>query len=288
MRVSLLTAGSTTHPAGIARRGAGRAPVRFPALVAVVEHPAGLVLLDTGYAPRVHAAMSTGLDRVYGRLLPVDVTPDESVVAQLEALGLDARDVSHVVLTHLHADHVGGLLDLPAARVVADPGAVAQARAARGLGRLRRGLVPALLPDDVEARLLDPAALPPGPDADLAPLSGTRDLLGDGRLLVIPLPGHSAGHLGLVVRLPGLDLVLVGDAAWHTRAVTHAELPHPVARAVTADWAGYRGTLRALDALARRRPEVLVLPSHDEDAIASARAVLAARTAAGPGAGADA
>lgn len=274
MRVSLLTAGWTTHPAGIARRGAGRAPVRFPALVVVVEHPDGVVLFDTGYAPRVREAMARGLDRVYGGLLPVHVEPDASAAAQLAARGVDPAGVRYVVLSHLHADHVGGLLDFPAARVVADPGAVALARRVRGFGRLRRGLLPALLPDDLPDRLVDPASLPPAAAADLDPLTGARDLLGDGRLLVVPLPGHSTGHLGLVVRTPGTDLVLVGDAAWHTRAVTHGELPHPVARAVTADWAAYRGTLAALDDLARRRPEVLVLPSHDEDAIAAARAVL--------------
>lgn len=274
MRVSLLTAGWTTHPAGVARRGAGRRPVRFPALVAVVEHPDGLVLVDTGYAPRVLSAMSRGLDRVYGGLLPVHVTPQESAAAQLTSRGLDPADVAVVVLTHLHADHVGGLRDFPAARVVADPGAVDLVRRVRGFGRLRRGLVPALLPEDLPDRLLDPGTLPPAADADLAPLTGARDLLGDGRLLVLPLPGHTAGHLGLVVRTPGRDLVLVGDAAWHTRAVTHGELPHPVARAVTADWAAYRGTLAELDALTRRRPDVLVLPSHDEDAIAAARVAL--------------
>ena len=274
MRVSLLTAGWTTHPAGIARRGAGRAPVRFPALVVVVEHPDGTVLFDTGYAPRVRAAMAHGLDRVYGGLLPVHVEPDASAAAQLAARGVDPAAVRYVVLSHLHADHVGGLLDFPAARVVADPGAVALARRVRGFGLLRRGLLPALLPDDLPDRLVDPASLPPAAAADLDPLTGARDLLGDGRLLVVPLPGHSAGHLGLVVRTPGTDLVLVGDAAWHTRAVTHGELPHPVARAVTADWAAYRGTLAALDDLARRRTGVLVLPSHDEDAIAAARAVL--------------
>lgn len=275
MRVSLLTAGWTTHPAGVARRGAGRSRVRFPALVAVLEHPDGLVLFDTGYAPRVRAAMTRGLDRVYGALLPVHVPPGASAATQLAAGGLDPADVTHVVLSHLHADHVGGLRDFPAARVVTDAGALAAARRARGFGRLRRGLVPALLPDDLGARLLDPVTLPLAPDAaDLAPLTGARDLLGDGRLLVLPLPGHSTGHLGLVVRTPERDLVLVGDAAWHVRAVTHGELPHPVARAVTADWAGYRGTLSALHALADRRPEVLVLPSHDEDALAAARAVL--------------
>lgn len=275
MRTHLLTAGWTTHPAGVARRGAGRAPVRFPALVAVVEHADGVLLFDTGYAPRVRAAVSRGLDRVYGALLPVHVTPEESVAAQLAARGVAADDVTTVVLSHLHADHVGGLRDFPGARVVADRGAVALARSARGVGRLRRGLVPALLPADLPDRLVDPGDLPPADQADLAPLAGARDVLGDGRVLVLPLPGHSAGHLGLVLRTPGVDLVLVGDAAWHTRAVSHGELPHPVARAVTADWARYRGTLAALDALARRRPDVLVLPSHDEDAIVAARAALA-------------
>jgi glyoxylase-like metal-dependent hydrolase (beta-lactamase superfamily II) len=275
VRVSLLTAGWTTHPAGVARRGAGRAPVRFPALVAVVEHADGVALLDTGYAPRVRAAVSRGLDRVYGALLPVHVTPEESAAAQLAARGIAPGDVTTVVLTHLHADHVGGLRDFPAARVVADPAGVALARSARGFGRLRRGLVPALLPHDLGDRLVDPRTLADGDHPELTPLAGARDLLGDGRLLVVPLPGHATGHLGLVVRLPDLDLVLVGDAAWHARAVSHGELPHPVARAVTADWTGYRGTLGALADLARRRSDVLVLPSHDADAIAAARAALA-------------
>lgn len=289
IRLDLLTAGWTVHPAGVARRGAGRDPVRFPALVGVVQHPAGVVLFDTGYAPRVQEAVSHGIDRAYGALLPVHVTPTETAAAQLGARGIKADDVAFVVLSHLHADHVGGLKDFPRARVVVPPGSVASARSRRGLGRLRRGLLPALVPSDVGAaccagaghdvapapdRLLDPASLPRARDADLAPLPTGRDLFGDGSLVVVPLPGHSAGHLGLLVRSTGRDVLLVGDAVWDLRTATHGELPHPVARVATADWRQYRGTAAAIGRLAARRPDLVIVPSHDETAIATARTAL--------------
>jgi len=277
-RVELLTAGWTEHPGAVARRGAGWAPVRFPALVALIEHPRGRVLFDTGYAPRVPRLLRRGIDRVYGTLLPVHLDPAQSVLAQLHARGLDAADIDWVVLSHLHADHVGGLLDFPTARVVADPGAVAQAQALRGLGRLRRGVVGGLLPPDLLRRLVDPATLPVGSTDDWAPLGPAHDLLGDGELQVLPLPGHAPGHLGLAVRthVPAHpELLLIGDAGWHARAVSHGELPHPVTRIATEDPTGYRATLAQLGDLARRRPGLIVLPSHDQAAIDTARELLA-------------
>lgn len=275
VRLTLLEAGHTTHSAGVARRGAGRAPVRFPALVGVVRHAGGVVLVDTGYAPRVLDALSRGIDRVYGGLLPVHVGPDESAVAQLAARGIDAAEVTHVVVTHLHADHVGGLRDFPSARVVVARRAVDEAARARGFGRLRRGLVPSLLPDDLGSRLLDPATLPAADDADLEPLAGARDLLADGSVVVVPLPGHATGHLGVLVRTAARDVLLIGDAAWDRRAVTHGELPAPVVRLLSADWPRYTRTIDALHRLTERRPDLIVLPAHDEAAIAEARAELA-------------
>ncbi|NKY40047.1 MBL fold metallo-hydrolase [Cellulomonas septica] len=274
VELTLLEAGHTTHSAGVARRGAGRAPVRFPALVGVVRHAGGVVLVDTGYAPRVVEALSHGIDRVYGGLLPVHVGPDESAVAQLAAQGIDATAVTHVVLTHLHADHVGGLRDFPSARVVVARRAVDEIACVRGFGRLRRGLAPGLLPDDLADRLLDPMTLPRADGADLEPLGGARDLLGDGTVVIVPLPGHATGHLGVLVRTPARDVLLIGDAAWDRRAVTHRELPAPVVRLLSADWPRYTRTIDALHRLTQGRPDLVVVPAHDAVAIDEARAVL--------------
>jgi glyoxylase-like metal-dependent hydrolase (beta-lactamase superfamily II) len=250
--------------------------VEFPSLVAVVEHPThGVVLLDTGYTERYRAVTRRLPDALYGGLLPAAVPPGETVVAQLDRLGLAPEDVRTVVLTHLHADHVCGLTDLPRARVVLDVPAWRRHTSRRGLARLRRGFLPALLPGDLPGRVVDVAGLATADGAGLEPLPTARDLLGDGSVVVVPLPGHTDGHLGLLVRAHRADVLLVGDAAWSSRAVTDGELPHPVARLVTHDWHAYRATLRALGVLSRRRPELLVVPSHCPDAIAVARARLA-------------
>lgn len=273
--VELVEAGWTQHPGAIARRGAPWAPIRFPALVALIHHPHGVVLFDTGYAPRVARSQSRGINRIYGALLPVHVREEDTVEAQLRVRGIEPEAVSHVVLSHLHADHLGGLLDLPNARVITSPIAVAAMRPSRGLTRLARGWLPDLLPGDLEHRLRDPADLP-RLDLDLDPLPAGGDLFGDGSLAVVPLPGHAPGHLGLWVRSDP-QLLLLGDAVWDLRAATHGELPHPVVRLVTRDWAGYRATAAALGALAVRRSDLLLLPSHDAVVLEQARARLAGR-----------
>ena len=74
----------------------------------------------------------------------------------------------------------------------------------RGLGRiagLRRAFLPALLPDDFEARLDYADAYPlRSLGSEWAPFNAASISLGDGSLLGVPLPGHSACQLGLAVR----------------------------------------------------------------------------------------
>src|ERR1700693_4371993 len=75
-------------------------PVRFPVYSVLIEHPDGLFMYDTGY----------DLDHV-NRVLPFEQpeqTPDQTIPAQLKAAGFDPEQVSFVVNSHFHFDHVGG------------------------------------------------------------------------------------------------------------------------------------------------------------------------------------
>ena len=293
-RVHLLEAGSTRQLGAIARRGGPWRRVTFPALVAVIEHPDGVVVVDTGYSPRAVAAASRGLSRVYRALLPVTINPTRTLAVQLDRLGLGP--VTDVVVTHLHLDHVGGLADVldvaaegPEPRVVLDRAALATFRATRGWAALVRGWVPGTVPDAVDRLAVDPSDLPraDGAWADLGPLPGGRDVLGDGSVVVVPLDGHADGHLGVLVRARGaagdgggddvddVDLLLVGDAAWDVRAITDGALPAAPVRLISHDWPTYTATIDALGDLRRRRPGLVVLPSHDEAAIRRVRDVLA-------------
>lgn len=276
VELTLLTAGSCTHPGAVARRGATWQAVEFPAMVGVIRHRShGVVLFDTGYTPRFADQTARLPESLYARALPVTVAPEQTAVAQLAGLGVDAADVRTVVLSHLHPDHVGGARDFPAARFVVRRAALDPLRLPRGLRRLRRGVLPGLLPADLADRTTHVEDLLPAVGAIAGPLGPGHDVLGDGSLVAVPLPGHAAGHLGLLVRTAGLRVLLVGDAAWSTRAITHLELPHPVVRLVTHHWPDYRATVSALHDLGRDDPGLRIVPSHCPQAIAGARAALA-------------
>lgn len=82
----------------------------------LIESKEGLVLVDTG--------LSAG-DLEHPRNLPLELRlalrpqpdPSQSALHQIRALGYTAKDVKHIVLTHLDFDHAGGLEDFPQAQV---------------------------------------------------------------------------------------------------------------------------------------------------------------------------
>jgi glyoxylase-like metal-dependent hydrolase (beta-lactamase superfamily II) len=275
VRVDLLRVGHCRHPEWMALRGGRLGPVEFPAHCALVRHPTeGPILFDTGYAERFTEATARFPGRLYRWITPVRLPAEERLVAQLRGLGVAPEEVRTVVVSHLHADHVSGLRDLPAARFVLLRAEADSTCGLRSWRALRRGFLPALLPDDFQARA---AWADDRPSVALgeafAPLERGFDLLGDGSLLGIPLPGHTPGQLGLLVRREdGRPILLAGDAAWSTRAWREGRPPAPPVRLLMHDWAMYLRTLRALPLLVERQPDLLVVPSHCTQAARELRA----------------
>jgi hypothetical protein len=182
VELRLLEVGHCRHPEWVTMRGGAWSACRFPSLCVLILHPqAGPILYDTGYAERFDEATSPIPERFYRWLTPVTLPPHQHLLAQLRACGVEAADIRLVLISHLHADHVAGLRDLPRARFVA---LRAEIDSVRGLGRiagLRRAFLPALLPDDFEARL-DYADDHPlrALGSEWAPFNTGFDLLGDG------------------------------------------------------------------------------------------------------------
>jgi len=170
----------------------GMLPGRFSALL--IEAADGLVLVDAGLGP-------------FAGDLEAGLLPGE-----LEALGIRPEDIRTVVLTHGHADHVGGLVThdgaiaFPAARHVVHERELAYWRstAARELpgeaGEPARVAFATL----GQAGLLDPV----DHDVEVAPEVRTLDA-----------PGHTPGHLAVVI---DDELLWAGDAI-----VAAANVPHP-------------------------------------------------------------
>lgn len=271
MRLDLMEVGCCRHPACMVTGRAGLTMARFPALVARIIHPTeGVFLFDTGYGEGL-ARSRDPVARAYRRLLPHRLAEGEACRHQLAAAGIGVGDVRGIILSHAHPDHAGGLADFPDARVFMSADALAGLRARGWRGRARLGLIADLFPAGLEERV---RVIESRPVASRSPsgLPAGVDLLGDGGLIAVPLPGHAPGHIGLSLTAQnGREVLLAGDAAWLSVCIRERLEPLAPARAFIADYPAYRRTLHALHDLSRSRPDLAIVPSHCGEAIAALR-----------------
>lgn len=245
-----------------------------PCLAFVVRHPsAGEILIDTGF----HRDASENLRRDFGvrmawlfrTLRPADLSYDE----QLRAVGIEPGLVERVLMTHLHVDHTSGIRLLPAATFVC---ARDEWRAATRRGAAGKGFVAHHLPAESRMELLDFRAR----GEPYGPFSSTVDFLGDGSIRLISTPGHTPGHMSVLLRVgEGRQVLVVGDAVYTLRSLREELLPF-----LTIDDAVYLRTLRELKAFSEQEPGALLVPSHDPPAWHQLREVTgsAERELAGP------
>lgn len=179
----------------------------------LVETASGLVLVDTGLGLRDVADPSSRLSRFFLFLVRPELRAEMTAHRQIARLGLDPRDVRHVVLSHLDFDHAGGLDDFPNATVhLLDAEVTAATAQATMLDRMR------YRPQQWGSRGRWRTYAGGG-----EPWYGFEAVRGlDGlppEILMVPLPGHTYGHAGIAVRRDAGWLLLAGDAYFF-----HAEM----------------------------------------------------------------
>ena len=129
----------------------------------------------------------------------------ERILPQLARIGVKPEDVSFVGVSHYHFDHIGQLGDFPQATLF--------------IGR-----------EDFEV-LKSPEW--PGPDMSywtggkgkVEPVRGDKDIFGDGRVVMLAMPGHTPGHHSLYVRLASGPVLLSGDQYHFTEQVANKGVP---------------------------------------------------------------
>lgn len=184
----------------------------LPIHVWAIEHPEGLIVVDAGETARVAEPGWFPRWHPYFRTaVRLSVEPEEEIGPQMRAAGLDPADVRWLVLTHMHTDHAGGLHHFPHSEVIVSR---AEWTAATGRGAKLRGYLPQHLPDWLEPRLVDFPAEPFGPFPESLALTEA----GDVRL--VSTPGHSPGHLSVVLEDGARPVFLAGDLTY-TEALLH-------------------------------------------------------------------
>jgi glyoxylase-like metal-dependent hydrolase (beta-lactamase superfamily II) len=214
--------------------------VALPIYAWLIEHPEGLFLVDTGEWPAARRNFLTQST--------FTIRPEEGIAAQLAHRGIVPRDVTMVVLTHLHGDHVDGLCDLLGAPVGLGDREYLFYRSHFGgtftrlTTRLPRGFAPRRL-------AFQPDAVGPFPES--------HRLTTAGDLVLVPTPGHTGGHASVIAIDDGISYFLAGDVTYDERALLEQTLQGP--SIVPHE---HRTTLARVLTYVQSTPTVY-LPAHD-------------------------
>ena len=225
----------------------------------LVRHRGGDLLIDTGNSTHFNEDIRglPFLTWLKLRSLAGQLTPDVSLLEQLKRVGEEPSEVHWVILSHVHLDHAGGLMDLPALPVLLS----------------REELLFANDPA-VEAKGFVIAAyvskFPPAsaPTLNFAPkpyeiFDESADLYGDGSVVVVPLRGHTPGSVGIFVNLSQTKrLFYVGDSVDDERGFEQRVAKSLVLRDSDNDPARANEVVAQLYNLHQQLPGLAIIPAH--------------------------
>jgi glyoxylase-like metal-dependent hydrolase (beta-lactamase superfamily II) len=239
MKMHLLSGGRLRMRRSVYHPGAPREErIDLPVISALLKHPQGNVLFDSG----CHPSTATDAEARWGglaRAIRPIFSAEESLIAQLPRAGLSCDDIDVVICSHLHFDHCGCNSLFAKATVICHA-------------------------KELEAAL--------GPDAaaegyfrqewdngrPIETIDAERDVFGDGKLTLLPMPGHTPGMTVAHVALETDGaFLLVSDAV-----AVQANLDERVTPSVNWD---VDLTLGAMDEIDRfRTAGAVVVFGHDD------------------------
>ena len=220
----------------------------LPIYAWVIEHPEGLIVVDTGETARSSQPGYFPPWHPYYRLaVRAHVQPEEEIGPQMKRLGLSPDDVRWVVMTHLHTDHAGGLHHFPKAEILVSR---VEYEATTGFKGVISGYLRNRWPSWFAPRLVDFGTQKLG-EFPAIPLTQAGDVT------MISTPGHSPGHMSVIVQEGDVSIFLAGDASY-----TEVTMLAQIVDGVSPDENVARTTLGRTLNYSQHNPTIY-LPSHD-------------------------
>jgi N-acyl homoserine lactone hydrolase len=222
----------------------------MPIWVWVIEHPEGLLVIDTGEISAI-ANLDEYLSKesVFMRYFfkhgaKFSVAEQDELDRQFDSINLRINDVKLVVLTHLHVDHTDGLKFFPKQEII-----VGDYESKHANGNMASTYPNWFKPNKVSYKknrieIFDEAF----------PITAAEDLL------YVPTPGHTPGHSSLIFKTDEFDIVFAGDTSYNQEQVITGELA-----GVNANYAKSRKTYQNILSYAAKH-KTIYLPSHDPNA----------------------
>lgn len=218
----------------------------MPIWVYVVEHPEGTIVIDTGENAKVkepdYFAEARPFQRYFNQTqIQFQIEKHQEIGPQLKQLGISPTDVRWVVLTHLHLDHIDGLQYFPKSQIMVHHKEIQKPYSD----------LPFLYPEWFQPTLFDLAEATNLPFGRIFYLTQAKDVF------IIGSPGHSFGHICVILKHKGVYYLFAGDVSYDQNQLIKEELA-----GAHADYRRAKESIKKIKRLAKEE-KVIYLPSHD-------------------------
>lgn len=222
----------------------------LPIWVWVIEHPEGLIVIDTGEISATgdmdkYLAKESKFSQYFFRhAAKFKVNGNDELNYQFEKINLKPDDVKLVVLTHLHLDHTDGLKFFPKQEIIV------------GTYEFNHpsSNMPSTYPNWFKPNKVNYQ------QNRIEVFNQAYPITSSGDLLFVPTPGHTHGHSSIILKTDDFDIIFAGDTSYNQEQVLRGELA-----GINADYTKSRTTYKNLLAYATTRKSIY-LPTHDENA----------------------
>jgi len=221
----------------------------MPIWVWVIEHPEGVIVIDTGENAKV---MNPDYFDPAGKLvakysqrnLKFNVSKENEIGVQLRQLGIKDDSVKNVILTHLHLDHTDGIKDFPNVEIIVNEDEY----------KRPSGHFPELVPDWFSPKTVNYKNDFIEVFNNAYPITKAEDVL------LVPTNGHTEHHASVLYKTDDFDILFAGDVCYNQRQLMEEDLP-----GINANYSKSRKTYENIKTYAERK-NLIFLPTHDVDA----------------------
>ena len=215
----------------------------------VIEHPEGVIVIDTGESAAASDLNSNyfecnrGDNFIYRSILRLAVSPEDEIASQLRTLNIPTNEVRWIVQTHLHSDHMDGLVHFPNSNVLVSPVDYPESI----------GVVTCNFPDNFDPTLVQFI------DEAIVDFPNSYRLTRAGDVIIVPTPGHSNGHQSVILVDGDIHYFFAGDTSFDVPQLLDDKIA-----GIVSDPSQSRSTLAQIRSYTQTYNTVY-LPSHDAD-----------------------